>query len=84
MAPYRWRCIMSAPAWDSEWALELARKAVYYLAQNYPEGVDGADPYQQAVNEAAAKGDREAYAETLREYMRGGRQAALEVRKGAA
>jgi hypothetical protein len=65
-------------------ALNLATKAVYYLARHYPEGVDAADSYQQAVNEAAAKGDREAYAEALREYVRAGRRAALGVRKGAA
>jgi hypothetical protein len=70
--------------WDTEWALNLASRAVYYLAQNYPEGVDAADPYQAAVNEAAAKGDREAYAKALREYVRAGGRAALEVRKGAA
>jgi hypothetical protein len=74
---------VSAPAWDPEWALELATRAVYYLAQNYPEGVDAADPYQQAVNDAAAKGDREAYQQAIREYVRAGQRAALEVRKAA-
>jgi hypothetical protein len=75
---------VSASAWDSEWALNLAAGAVYYLAQNYPEGVDAANPYQQAVNEAAARGDREAYKQALREYVSAGRRAALEVRRGAA
>jgi hypothetical protein len=75
---------MSAPAWDPEWALDLASKAVRYLATNYPEGVDAADSYQEAVNEAAEAGDQGAYQQAIREYVKAGRRAALEVRKGAA
>jgi hypothetical protein len=76
--------VSGAPAWDDEWAYELANRAVRYLATNYPEGVDAADPYQAAVNEAAEEGDHGAYREALREYVRVGRRVALETRAGAA
>jgi hypothetical protein len=57
-----------------------------YLADNYPEcaGSEALDPYQDAVHEAAIRGDRADYEEALREYMRAGRREALKIRKRAA
>jgi hypothetical protein len=39
------------------------------------------DAHEEAANEAARAGDREAYLEALRGYMRAGRDAALRIRK---
>jgi hypothetical protein len=42
------------------------------------------DKHEKASNEAALLGDREAYLEALSRYCRVGREAALEIRRGAA
>ena len=48
----------------------------------------GVTPHQDAAHEAAVEGNRDAYLQALRRYMRAGRgvavQARLEARKGAA
>ena len=81
---------MSAPAWDVEWAAEKAAAAMRYLADFYPEcsGAEELHPYQDEAHAAAVAGDREAYFQALRRYMRAGRGVAMRVRlrtrKGAA
>ena len=72
--------------WDTEWALEQAVKALTWLAKNYPEG-SGAEvlrEHDKAADKAASTGDREAYIEALRAYMRAGRDEALRIRRRAA
>lgn len=81
---------MSAPAWDTEWAAERAAEAMRFLAEHYPEcaGAEELHPHQDAAHEGAVEGDREAYVQALRRYMRAGRgvamRARLRTRKGAA
>lgn len=72
--------------WDVEWAAERAAAATKYLAVHYPEcaGAPELHPEQEAAHKAAVVGDREAYLEALRGYMRAGRRVALAIRKGAA
>ena len=73
--------------WDAEWAAEKAAEALCCLGTHYPECLDALrvlDPYETAANEAAVRGDREAYLEALRGYMKAGRNAALRIRRGAA
>jgi hypothetical protein len=71
---------------DTEWAAERAAEALRYLAANYPEcsGSEALHTHQDAAHEAAIAGDREAYLEALRGYMRAGRNEAMRARKGAA
>ncbi len=68
---------MSAPAWDTEWAAERAAEAIRFLAEQYPEcgGWEELHPHQDAAHAAAVAGDREAYLQALRRYMRAGRGA---------
>jgi hypothetical protein len=74
-------------SWDTEWAAERAAEALRYLGRNYPECLDDLrilDEHETAAHEAALLGDREGYLEALRAYMKAGRDAALEIRRGAA
>lgn len=69
------------------WAAERAAEALRYLGRNFPECLENLrvlDEHEQAAREAALRGDREGYLEALRYYMRAGRDAALELRRGAA
>ena len=73
--------------WDTEWAAERAAEALRYLGRNYPEcfgDLRALDEHEQAAHEAALLGDREGYLEALRGYMKAGRDAALDMRRGAA
>jgi hypothetical protein len=74
--------------WDTEWAAEKAAEALLrYLGRNYPECVENLrvlDEHETAAHEAAMRGDRGAYLEALRAYMRAGRDEALRIRRGAA
>jgi hypothetical protein len=73
--------------WDVEWAAELAAAALRYLGRNAPEVLENTsvlEPHEEAANEAAMRGDRDAYLEALRSYCRAGRDEALRIRKGAA
>ena len=75
------------PAWDTEWAAEKAAEALRYLGRNYPECLDALralDEHEEAAHRAAVAGDRDAYLEALRAYMRAGRDEALRIRRGAA
>lgn len=72
-------------AWDTEWAAEKSSAALRYLADFYPEcaASEALHPFQDAAHEASVSGDREGYLETLRGYMRAGRDEALRVRREA-
>jgi hypothetical protein len=72
--------------WDTEWAATKAGEAMRYLAANFPEaaGSEALHPHQDAAHEVAVAGDREAYLEALRAYIKAGRSAALGIRRGAA
>jgi hypothetical protein len=73
--------------WDTEWAAERAAEALRYLGRNYPECLENPrvlDEHEEAAHEAAMRGDREGCLGALRSYMRAGREAALEIRRGAA
>jgi len=76
-----------AEPWDTEWAAERAAEALRYLAAHYPECLDALgvlDVHEEPAHQAAMRGDREAYLEGLRGYCRAGREAASEIRRGAA
>ena len=76
--------------WDTEWAAEKAAAAMRFLAEHYPEcgGSDVLHPHQDQAHAAAVVGDRHAYLQALRRYMRAGLgvaiRARLRARKGAA
>ena len=73
--------------WDTEWAAERAAEALSYLGRNFPEALERVrvlEEHERDAHEAALRGDREAYLEALRCYMRAGRDAALHRRRGAA
>lgn len=79
--------VVGAEPWDTEWAAERAVEALRYLGAHYPECLDALrvlDEHERAAYEAALLGDREGYLEALRGYMKAGRDAALEIRRGAA
>jgi hypothetical protein len=74
-------------SWDYEWAAEKAADALKYLGRNYPECLENLrvlDEHEREAHEAAMAGDRHAYLEALRSYMRAGRDEALRIRRGAA
>ena len=73
--------------WDAEWAAARAAEALRCLGRNFPECLGNLrvlDKHERAANEAAMRGDRGAYLEALRAYMRAGRDEALQIRRGAA
>jgi hypothetical protein len=79
--------VVGVEPWDVEWAEERAAEALRYLGRNYPESLENLrvlDEHETAANEAAMRGDRGAYLESLRAYMRAGRDEALRIRQGAA
>jgi hypothetical protein len=78
---------VAADAWDTEWAAEKAAEALRYLGRNYPECLENLrvlDEHETAAHEAAILGDREGYLEALRNYMKAGRDEALQIRRGVA
>lgn len=78
---------VAADAWDTEWAAEKAAEALRYLGRNYPECLENLrilDEHETAAHEAAMRGDRGSYLQSLRCYMRAGRDEALRIRRGAA
>jgi len=44
----------------------------------------GLDEHETAAHEVAMRGDRDAYLEAFRDYVRAGRDKALRIRRGAA
>jgi hypothetical protein len=82
--PYR---AVGVEPWDCEWAAEKAAEALSYLGRNYPECLENLrilDEHETAAHEDAMRGDRGAYLEALRCYMRAGRREALRIRRSAA
>ena len=78
---------VAADAWDTEWAAEKAAEALRYLGRNYPECLENLrvlDEHETAAHEAAMRGDRGSCLQSLRCYMRAGRDEALRIRRGAA
>jgi hypothetical protein len=78
---------VGAEPWDTEWAAERAAEALRYLGRNYPECLENLrvlNEHEAAAHEAAMRGDRGAYLESLRCYVRAGRHEALRIRRGAA
>jgi hypothetical protein len=78
---------VGAEPWDTEWAAARADEALRYLGTHYPECLEALrvlDEHETAAHEAALIGGREGYLEALRGYMKAGRDAALEIRRGAA
>jgi hypothetical protein len=79
--------VVGVEPWDVEWAAERAAEALRYLGTHYPECLEALrvlDEHERAAQEAALLGDCEGYLEALRGYMKAGRHAALEMRRGAA
>jgi hypothetical protein len=79
--------VVGAEPWDVEWAAARAAEALRYLGTHYPECLEALrvlDEHETAAHEAALLGDREAYVEALRGYMKAGRDEALRIRRGAA
>ncbi len=79
--------LVGVEPWDAEWAAEKAAEALRYLGCNYPECLENLrvlDKHETAAHEAALLGDCEGYLEALRDYMKVGRDAALDIRRGAA
>jgi hypothetical protein len=80
-----------AEPWDTEWAAARAAEALRYLGRNFPECLENLrvldeheEAANEAANEAAMRGDEEAYLEALRAYCRAGRDEALRIRRRAA
>jgi hypothetical protein len=73
--------------WDTEWAAQKAAEALRYLGRNFSEclaNLQVLEGHEEAANEAAMRGDEDAYLEALRAYMRAGRDEAMRIRRGAA
>jgi hypothetical protein len=73
--------------WDTEWAAQKAAEALRYLGRNFPECLENLralGEHETAADEAAIRGDEDAYLKALRAYMRAGRDEALRIRRGAA
>jgi hypothetical protein len=76
--------------WDDDWALEIARQAIRYVAQ-HAQGVDyealdlsEAHPAHDDMDAAALAGDRDAYLDAARRWTRAVCRAAERVRKEAS
>jgi hypothetical protein len=79
--------IAGAEPWDTVWAAKRASEALRYLGRNYPECLENLrvlDEHEECANEAAMRGDRDAYLEALRGYCRASSLPALRIRRGAA
>lgn len=66
---------------------EGRRSSLRYLGRNYPECLENLrilEEHEMAAHEAAMRGDRDAYLEALRCYMRTGRHEACRIRRSAA
>ena len=64
-------------AFTDEWASEIARAALLYLARRYVACADLSvlEPWEDQVNAAAAAGDARAYRDAMRGYVRAGLRA---------
>ena len=73
-------------AFTDEWASEMARAALLYLAQRYVAGADLSvlEHWEDLVTAAAVEGYAHAYREAMRGYVRAGLRAFEEARGGEA
>jgi hypothetical protein len=72
--------------WDAEWAAARAAEALRYLGTYYPECLETLrvlDEHEYG-RPRGRRTRREGYLEALRGYIKAGRDAALEIRRGAA
>lgn len=78
--------MQAAPGWDVEWAAERASEAMRYLSANCPAATRSPElhPHQDAAHAAAVAGDRGAYLEALRGYVRAGQDVQRRAKPGAA
>lgn len=76
----------SAAAWDTEWAGELAKKALDYLAKRYVEEADlsGLGWWDDEIVAAGVAEDRARYRVAVRSYVRAGLRAFDLARKETA
>jgi hypothetical protein len=78
---------VGAQPWDTEWQPSEPPRLYATSGATIPECLENPrvlDEHETAAHEAALLGDREGYREALRGHMKAGRNAALEIRKGAA
>ncbi len=77
---------MQGAPWDLEWAAERAAGAMRYLADYCPASAGAAElhPRQDAAHAAAVEGDRDAYLDALRDYVRSGQEVERRARRRAA
>lgn len=74
-----------AAAWDADWAHELMRDALAYVAESIPEGESLPDADDTPIADAELARDRIAYREAVRAWTRATLRALKEVRqRGAA
>jgi hypothetical protein len=76
---------VGAEPWDTEWAAQRATEALRYLGRNFPEYLENLralDEHETVAYEAAMRGDRSAYLQSLRCYMRAGQHEALRISRG--
>ena len=73
-------------AFTDEWASEMARAALLYLAQRYVAGADLSvlEPWEDRVTAAAVEGDAHPYREAMRGYVRAGLRAFEETGEAGA
>ena len=73
-------------AFTDEWASEMARAALLYLAQRYVAGADLSvlESWEDLVTAAAVDGDAHAYREAMRGYVRAGLRVFEEACGGEA
>ena len=68
-------------AYTDEWACEVARAALLYLARHYVAGADlsALGPWEERATAAAVAGDARAYRDAMRGYVRAGLRAFQEA-----
>ena len=69
--------------WSLEWVESLTRKAVRWLAENFPEcgGAAALDQSRAEIDAAARGEDTGAYESALRRFAKAGKREALRIRR---
>ena len=76
-----------AEPWNAEWAAERAAEALCYLGRNYPECLKNPrvlDEHETVAKEAAMRGPRRVPGSPQMVHSCRGREADVEIRRGAA
>jgi hypothetical protein len=75
-----------AATWDTEWAGELAEKALRYLQERHVPGADltALEPFDEEVVAAGFAEDRHRYRQAVREYVKAGLREFDRAREAAA